>query len=327
MPDSPHVVRCTAPGKVILLGEHAVVYGRAALAASIDRYVEVEVAPARGAARPAPVDGSSSPPQWPVPVEALRRAAELTGVNPAEIDAAARATMPSGAGLGSSAALSVALVRALAAFAGQSPADAVVCSRAFEIEKIFHGFPSGIDNTVVTYGGLLAFKHGTTPRPVVASRPLPLVIAVGRVPRETQKTVRRLRQRWEAHPERYEPLFDEIDGLVRGAEAALGTGDLQQLGRLMNANHGVLQQMGISTVELDQMVTLACASGAVGAKLTGGGGGGAVICLCAADRQRLVHVFSQAGWEAFATDIAGQEHGLNAGDDTGRFEQRDHARG
>ena len=326
MPDSLHVVRSAAPGKVILLGEHVVVYGRAAIAASIDRYVEVEIAPAGTAAHLVSVVDNAPATRWPVPIEAVRCAAELTGVNPVGIEVAARATLPSGVGLGSSAALSVALVRALATFAGQSLTDAAVCARAFEIEKLFHGFPSGIDNTVVTYGGLLAFKHGTAPRPVIAPQPLPLVIGVGRAPRETQKTVRGLRQRWEANPERYEPLFDAIDGLVRGAESAVSTGDLPHLGRLMSANHGLLQRMGISTDELDQMVTLACASGALGAKLTGGGGGGAIICLCDGDRQQLVHAVIRAGWEAFATDIAGQEHRLNAGDDTGRFEQRTQAR-
>jgi len=327
MRDLPQVVRCAAPGKVILLGEHVVVYGRAALAASIDRCVEVEIAPSGCVPQPDWFDGRTSPPQWPVPPEALRRAAELTGVDPAEIAAMARATMPSAAGLGSSAALSVALVRALATLAGQSLTDAAVCSRAFEIEKIFHGFPSGIDNTVVTYGGLLAFKHGTAPRPVVLRQPLPLVIGVGRAPRATQRTVRGLRQRWEANPERYEPLFDEVDGLVRGAETAIGTGDLRSLGRLMSANHDLLKRIGISTEELDQMVALACTGGALGAKLTGGGGGGAVIALCDGDREPLVNAFVNAGWDAFATDITGQEHGLNAGDDAGRFEQRDHACG
>jgi hydroxymethylglutaryl-CoA reductase len=251
----------------------------------------------------------------------------LTGVDPAGIAATARATMPSAAGLGSSAALSVALIRALATLDGPSLPDAVVCSRAFEIEKIFHGFPSGIDNTVVTYGGLLAFKHGAAPRSVRLPQSLPVVIGVGRAPRETQKTVRELRQRWEANPERYEPLFDEIDSLVRDAEAAIGAADLPSLGRLLSTNHGVLRRMGISTEELDQMTALACAGGALGAKLTGGGGGGAVIALCDGDRNRLVNDFIRAGWNAFATDITGREHGLYAGDDAGRFEQRQHACG
>jgi hydroxymethylglutaryl-CoA reductase len=309
------VVCSAAPGKVILLGEHAVVYGRTALAASIDRFVEVTIAP-----------GASShlmAARHAVPLPALERAAELTGLDPAGIAAAAAADLPAGVGLGSSAALSVALIRALAKFAGRSLSDAVVCARAFEIEKIFHGFPSGIDNTVVTYGGLIAFRCDGSVRPLAAARPIPLVIAIGRAPRETQQAVRGLRQRWESSPALYEPLFDEIDRLASQAERAITAGDFFTLGLLMNANHRLLQCLGVSTGELDEMVALARDSGVSGAKLTGGGGGGAVICLCTADRERLVESFTRAGWRAFATDIA--QRGGDGAEDAGRFEQRNSA--
>ena len=309
------VVCSAAPGKVILLGEHAVVYGRTALAASIDRFVEVSIAPAASAqlmeARQA------------VPLPALERAAELTGLDPASITACAAADLPAGVGLGSSAALSVALIRALARFAGQSLSDAVVCARAFEIEKIFHGFPSGIDNTVATYGGLIAFRRGDTVKPLATARTIPLVIALGRAPRETQQAVRGLRERWESSPALYEQLFDEIDCRVNEAQHAIAAGDLPMLGALMNANHRLLQRLGISTEELDELVALARDAGALGAKLTGGGGGGAVICLCDADRERLVERFTRAGWRAFATDIA--QRGGDGADDAGRFEQRSFA--
>jgi hydroxymethylglutaryl-CoA reductase len=309
------VVRSAAPGKVILLGEHAVVYGRTALAASIDRFVEVSIAPA--ASTRLKEAGHA------VPLPALERAAELAGLDPASVTASAAADFPPGVGLGSSAALSVALIRALAMFAGQSVSDAVVCARAFEIEKIFHGFPSGIDNTIATFGGLIAFRRGDTVKPLAPARSIPLVIALGRAPRETQKTVRGLRQRWEISPALYEPLFDEIDRLVNEAQNAITTGDLPVLGALMNANHRLLQRLGISTEELDEMVALARDSGSLGAKLTGGGGGGAVICLCDTDRERLVEPFTRAGWRAFATDVA--RRGGNGADDAGCFEQRSFA--
>jgi mevalonate kinase len=305
------VVRSAAPGKVILLGEHAVVYGRTALAASIDRFVEVSIAPAASA--------HLQEAGHAVPPAALERAAALTGLDPASITASAAADLPAGVGLGSSAALSVALVRALAKFAGQSPSDAVVCSRAFEIEKIFHGFPSGIDNTVATYGGLIAFRRDDTIKPLAAARPIRLVIALGRAPRETQQTVRGLRERWGSNPALYEPVFDEINGLVNEAQRAIATGDLPRLGALMNANHRLLQRLGVSTEELDEMVALARDGGALGAKLTGGGGGGAVICLCDADRERLVQRLMGAGWRALATEIT--PRGFDGANDASRFEQ------
>lgn len=309
----PSIARSAAPGKVILLGEHAVVYGRAALAATIDRYVEVTVTP-RSAALP------STPPRLH---EALGRAAELTGIEPFGLNASVRADLPVSVGLGSSAALSVALIRALAKCAGQSLADDVVCTRAFEIEKIFHGFPSGIDNTVVTYGGLIAFRRDVSVTRLSTPRPLPLVIAIGRVPRETQTAVRALRDKWSADCATYEPVFDQIDALVAQAEDAIAAGVLPVLGALMNANHRLLQRLGISTDELDAMVGLARNAGALGAKLTGGGGGGAVICLCDNDRDRLVQQFTHAGWRAFAADIA--ERGSDGAADARGFEQRNSA--
>jgi len=312
------VVCSAAPGKVILLGEHAVVYGRTALAASIDRYVEVVVTGVGRASQHNTVGARHA-----VPLLALERAAELTGLDPASITVTVAADLPAGVGLGSSAALSVALIRALAKFAGQPRSDALVCARAFEIEKIFHGFPSGIDNTVVTYGGLIAFRREDFVKPLATARPVPLVIALGRAPRETQKAVRGLRDRWERSPALYEPLFDEIDRLVNEAARAIAAGDLPTLGVLMNANHRLLQRLAVSTGELDEMVALARDSGASGAKLTGGGGGGAVICLCDADRERLVQSFTRAGWRAFAADIA--QRGIDGADGAGRFEQHNSA--
>jgi len=357
---SHHTAHGSAPGKIILLGEHAVVYGRTALAAAIERRVEVRIVPSVGPARFAPTaiapsSGSESPPlkkggkggfsesrlnkspsvplfqrgksTAPSPTNdarllpALARAAELVGIKPLDFVVTIQTDLPIGVGLGSSAALSVALVRALSRFAGRAFDDTTVCAHAYELEKLFHGFPSGIDNTVATFGGLVAFTRGRTPRALATARPIPLVVALGRAPRQTQTTVRALRARWEAEPDRYEGWFDDIDFLVDDAERVMASSDPHALGGLMNANHGLLQRLGVSTDELDQMVALARAHGALGAKLTGGGGGGAVICLCEDDRERLVQAFARAGWRAFATDIGGQR-GTDAASDADELERR-----
>lgn len=343
----------TAPGKVILLGEHAVVYGRTALAAAIDRQVTVRISRADvptagelGATLRAP-QGERDRSQFefqmtpqpfvlrfsqhvprPLPADvdprlaaAFACAAHVIELPPKGLVATISTDLPLAMGLGSSAALSVALVRALARFAHRELDDAAVCAGAFEIEKIFHGYPSGIDNTVATYGGLIAFTRGAAARPLPARRSLPLVIALGRAPRRTQQTVTALRRRWETSPEACEALFDEIAALVTAAQQAIAAGDLRALGTAMNANHAVLRRLEISTDELEQMVDLARAHGATGAKLTGGGGGGAVICLCDDGRADLVDAFARAGWQAFAADIAATQRGAHAGDSTGYVEQ------
>lgn len=317
----------TAPGKVILLGEHAVVYGRTALAAAIDRSVDVTITPGPPASPALFVLEAGA--QHAAPLQALARAAELVGVPPYDFRARITSNLPIGVGLGSSAALSVATVRALARFVAQPLDDTEVCAHAFEIEKLFHGFPSGIDNTVATVGGLIAFTRGAAPRPLAVRplavrRPIPLVVALGRTPRRTQQAVTALRERWTAQQDHYEALFDEIGHLVAEAAAALPSADFGKLGALMNLNQGLLRRLGVSTDELDHLVSLAGAHGALGAKLTGGGGGGAVICLCEDGRDQLVHAFERDGWCAFATDIGGQR-GAHASD-TDDMERRAVAR-
>ncbi|MBI1818297.1 MAG: mevalonate kinase [Deltaproteobacteria bacterium] len=291
--------RASAPGKVILLGEHAVVYGRSAIAAAITPRVVVTLIPSIG---PAHFENEDDPRLAP----ALARALQMTGGADDGFTVRVESNLPRAAGLGSSAALSVALIRALAARIERPIAITQLSALAFEIETIFHGTPSGIDNCVVAYGGLIAFRRrGDIPEVWLlrAARPLPLVVALGRAPRETRRAVAALRTRWHAAPQSYESLFDEIDWLVTDAEQAIGRGDLIELGTLMNTNHGLLHALEVSTNELEQMVALARAHGALGAKLTGGGGGGAVICLCPDGREQLVRAFAKAGWRAFSTDI------------------------
>lgn len=324
-----------APGKVILLGEHAVVYGRTAIAAAIDRQVRVSVVPqavsprvvcGEGSARVeapfalnlfAPKESEPSP-QATRLEQATLRAAAILGIEAHDLRIEIASDLPTAVGLGSSAALSVALVRALAGFSSQVLEASAICAAAFELERLFHGFPSGIDNTVATYGGLVAFTRNQTPRHLDCPQPLPLVIAIGRAPRETQAAVRALRQRREADPQAYEGWFDEIADLVSGAEDALANADWRRLGGLFNRNHTLLQQLAVSTSELDAMVDLAQRNGAHGAKLTGGGGGGAVICVHDGDRTPLLAAFRNAGWQAFATDIHPPDRGDHA-----RPERRD----
>jgi hydroxymethylglutaryl-CoA reductase len=298
-------------GKVILLGEHAVVYGRTAVAAAIDRQVSVRLRPRPGSARVAlPEDaprpllslpgGIESDPRL---VRALARAAELFRVPLDDLEIEISSDLPPRVGLGSSAALSVSLVRALATWTGSSLEDDAVCAHSFDVERIFHGFPSGIDNTVATYGGLVAFRRGHETRRITAPRPLPLVIALSLAARDTGTVVSSLRQRWTAAPDRYEALFDIIDHIAASGERAISAGDVETLGSLMFHNHAVLRRLGVSTGELDELVELARRNGALGAKLTGGGGGGAVICLCERGRSELIAAFSKGGWTAFPADV------------------------
>lgn len=280
-------------GKIILLGEHAVVHGRPALAAGLSQAVQVRLAEAETGARriPAGADGRLG--------DALRRAAGLAGL-PDELGLAMQleGDLPVAVGLGSSAALSVALVRALAAGSGEVLEDSQVAKRANAIEAIFHGRPSGIDVTTAALGGVLRFAMG----PPLEHRALDLgceleflLIDTG-TEHSTASTVGSLAERAAASPAVHAPLFDAIGSLVEYAEGCLIRGEVVGLGQAMTMNHGLLRTLGVSTEELDAAVAAALACGAAGAKLTGGGGGGVVLALARPQDEGLAGALADRGY-------------------------------
>src|SRR5262249_88274 len=141
---------------------------------------------------------------------------------------------------------------------------------AFECEKAAHGTPSGVDNTVATYGQMLLYSNKATPRfkPVATKAPLPLVIGISGKESLTANNVAQVRAAWQRQPARYEALFDQIDRLALAGVDALAAGDLVELGELMNLNHGVLNALQLSTPELEEMIHVARRAGAAGANLT-----------------------------------------------------------
>lgn len=309
-----------APGKVILLGEHSVVYGRPAIAGSIDRYVSVRVTavgthPAGGGVHlraAAHADARLH--------QALETAVAGFGLRTEDLDVTAVTDLPISVGLGSSAALSVALIRALAAAKAQFLPTSELCARAFELEKIFHGTPSGIDSTVTAMEGLIEFSTQSAARRIMPRRAIPLVVALGRVPRATAEVVTRVRARHAAEGSACEAIFDEIGALASAAPPLIKEWNLPALGELMNRNQTLLQKLEVSTPELDSMVDLARSAGVLGVKLTGGGGGGAVICLRDQDPESLINVFERNGWTAFVAAVGAQED-HDADDDFGSIEE------
>jgi mevalonate kinase len=187
--------------------------------------------------------------------------------------------IPIASGLGSGAALNAALVRAIYAQIGVTPEPAQVSNLVYLGEQIYHGTPSGIDNTVVAYGQPVWFIKDTSPTVFSPARPFTLVIADSGVASPTHETVAGVRRHREADPERYERWFDAIGELVWEARRTLEEGRSEALGPIFDRNHALLQQIGVSTPQLDQLVAVARDAGALGAKLSGGGGGGNIIAL------------------------------------------------
>jgi mevalonate kinase len=280
-----NVVTATAPGKAILFGEHAVVYGRPAIAVPIfDVEALAEVRSGDGAFQIQAVDLGCSFLLEQAPSDDPLAAAVLVTLDHLDRDPpnavlSIHSSIPIASGLGSGAAVSVAIIRSLARFLGSELQDGIVSELAYEIEKIHHGTPSGIDNTVVAFRRPVYYRRGfPTETPSIAT-PFRLLIADSGRPSPTKATVADVRAAWQRCPEHFERLFDQIGQLVDAAKAAIEAGNTEALGPLMSRNQAYLEELGVSSTDLGRLIDAALAAGAAGAKLSGGGRGGNLIAL------------------------------------------------
>lgn len=286
------MITSSAPGKIILFGEHAVVYGRPALAVPVTQVQATATVSASthiGVRIEAPDIALSSAlsnlsPDHPLAAAINRVFSALDISHPPDCTIHIQSTIPVASGLGSGAAVSVAILRALSTFLGAPLSDELVNSLAYEVEKVHHGTPSGIDNSVVTYARPVFFIKGLPIRTFRVGAAFMLVIGDTGLPAPTKESVTAVRKLWEAEPARWEKVFDLVGGIVRDARRAIEGGDTNKLGALMDANHALLQELTVSSPELDLLVETARRSGALGAKLSGGGRGGNMIALASPEK-------------------------------------------
>lgn len=280
-----------APGKVILFGEHAVVYGRPAIAVPVTQ-VGAQVSVERGVGGggvliqakdlglshtmgESPVDEALEP-----VVSLVESSLEYLGVRfPPPLVITITSTIPIARGLGSGAAVSIALVRGLSEHFGRELGPEEVSALVYEAEKFHHGTPSGIDNTVISYGRPIHFVRGQPPQILKVGKPFLLAIGDSGVESPTRVVVEEVRRRWEREPSKCEPLFDQIGRVAERAKKEMEGGNLERLGSLMDENQALLQELGVSSPQLDGLVKAAREAGALGAKLSGAGRGGSVIAL------------------------------------------------
>ena len=280
--------QATAPGKVILVGEHAVVYGRPAIAAPVWQAVAtatvVPGAPGSGCHISAPDVGLSlrladAGDDEPLAVVTRLALARVGRDCAPDWQITLHSDIPIASGMGSGAALSTALVRSIMLAAGHAAEPAAVSELVYESERFYHGTPSGIDNTVVAYGMPIWFVKGQPPEPFTPARPILLAIADSGIRSPTKETVGDVRRAWSADPARFEGIFDEIGRTVLAARRALEAGEPRALGRIMDANQALLEMLDVSSPALATLIAAARQAGALGAKLSGGGRGGNIIAL------------------------------------------------
>ncbi len=295
-------------GKVILLGEHAVVYGSHAIAAPIRLGIRARV-----------LEGGNGIriliPRWgvesrlfdgPEARHSMYRALEemIRGAKLSDRDFAVEVSpeLPRSMGLGGSAALAVAVARALNRHFKLGLDHDAINRMAFASEQVVHGTPSGIDNTVSTYGRFILYRK---PRMTELHVPdaIPIVIGLTGISGPTLEMVRRVREARDRAPALYDEIFSGIDRLALQARTCVEEMKLKELGHLMNITHGLLNSLQVSCWELEELVQIARKHGAYGAKLTGSGGGGAMIALAPENADGIAVAMKEAGYQSIITEI------------------------
>lgn len=289
-------MKASAPGKIILFGEHAVVYARPALAVPVTQvHADVEVSDSSrlGIWIEAPdvnvlAELNTLPSDHPI-ASVIHNFLFLSRVSLfPNLEVKIASTIPVASGLGSGAAVTVALVRALSLHLNHSMTDEEVNAFAYEIEKLHHGTPSGIDNTVVTYARPVYFVKGQPIETFKVGQPFTIVIGDTGISAPTKESVADVRHLWINDKARWESVFDKIGEISFTARRAIEAGKSEMLGELMNENHSLLQKLTVSSPELDRLVETARRTGALGAKMSGGGRGGNMIALVQPDMAESV---------------------------------------
>ncbi|HEW93416.1 mevalonate kinase [Candidatus Geothermarchaeota archaeon] len=323
-------VVASAPGKITLYGEHAVVYGKPAIVASIDKRVYVRcrlrsdksiTIRALNLQVPGIIltynkDGEvilkTDYGRVLSAVSYIREAINLTSRYLNEFkgaDLTIESNMPVGAGLGTSAAVSVATIAAYSKALGHDLDLHNIAKLAWNTEKNIQGIASPMDTSISTFGGIVYLTYdgvNFSIDPLHIDVEFNIVIGYVKRQYKTKEMVEKVKSYLQRHPDLVKPIIDLIGDLVNDAKKALIKGDLEYAGELMNINHGLLDALGVSSKELNDLVYAARAFGAYGSKLSGAGGGGSMIALTDSERvQQIITAIRILNGLPIGTEIGG----------------------
>ena len=302
-------------GKVILFNEHFVVHGVPGIVSAIDSTAYAEARKAgegmtlRDKRKGAKGYTEQKKTQQQDSIDRMFKAMGLR-MEKVALEILVKGNLPGFSGIGASAASSVAIARAIAEELKLNLPDCKINDIAYEAEKAYAGTPSGIDNTAATYGGLIWFKKALGGGPNTIERlsikkPVEIVIGNTGIVADTKAMVAGVTARKKENPEKYDRLCKQAEELAFEARRALEGFDLTKVGELMNQNHLQLNEIEVSCKELNYLVGLARAKGAIGAKLTGGGGGGCMVALTPgrALQEKVAATIENEGFKVLKTKI------------------------
>ncbi|MEN4007194.1 MAG: mevalonate kinase [Methanobacteriaceae archaeon] len=305
-------VTASAPGKAILFGEHAVVYGKPAIAMALNKRAQVKVTERldnkiQVNIRDLGIKGyinlgentvtSNSPKKGILKyvLNSVKSVHQGSG-----LDICIDVNVPIGGGLGSSAAVTVALIAAVSKFNNIDLKKKEIARLAHKVELEVQNYASPLDTSISTYGGLIYLKNAKKIISLDINHNIPLVIGSTNQRGDTGKLIEAVKIRKESYPEIINPVIDSIESLTIEAKEAILNNDKKRIGELMNINHGLLDALGVNTLELSNMVYTARVAGASGSKITGAGGGGSIISFCPGTERAVLKKIENA----FKADIS-----------------------
>lgn len=301
-------------GKVILFNEHFVVYGLPAIASAIGAKTTALIEKRHGSGvelidnRPETKGYKAEKAgQQKESLDRMLKFMNIDTTNQA-FTVTLSGDLIAASGVGASAASCAAIARAFSEELRLNYSDERINEVAFEGEKGYHGTPSGIDNTAATFGGMIWYKRQADTQVmerIKLKRPVEIVMGNTGIVSDTSKVVGGVKQRKEREPEKYAGYFKAAEGIVSVARGQLEAFQLEQVGNSMDQNHQLLQQIGVSSDDLDMLVDLARNNGAFGAKMTGTGQGGYMVALTPGKelQERVANAIEKKGFQALITTI------------------------
>lgn len=282
-------IKASAPGKIILFGEHVVVYKRPAIALAINKTVDTILRPR-----------DDNKIVIVVPSINLNHVLEITDGKidysrkklsvldyiyevfsqfniQQGFDLIININLPLGAGLGSSAAVTVSTIAVIAKFTNVDLSKKEIAKMAHNIEINVQKVASPIDTALSTYGGFIYLDTDSNVNKITTDINLELIVAYTQKRGNTGLLVDSVKKEYEKYPQILENIFNTVEILTNQAKSALENQDKTLIGDLMNINQGLLDSIGVNTIELSDMIYVARNEGAYGAKLTGSGGGGSIV--------------------------------------------------
>ena len=290
-------ITCSSPSKIILFGEHSVVYGYPAIVAAISRRSFCQIEPRIDnnvkinlldfnsqktysllELNQEFVEKESNYSSIVTIIQEIFKNKDISFSQKSGFSVKIKSDIPIAAGLGSSASIHVSLVNALNNYFGLNLSKIEISDVAFTGEKDVHGNPSGIDNTIASFGGLLYYQNRQF-TPFSIKHPITLIVTNTKIPRNTGDMVSNVRKLYEKEKDNVEKMFQTIDKIVIKGKEMLESSNINELGNLMNQNQEILEKIGVSNDKINELVEIALKNGAIGSKLTGAGGGGCIISL------------------------------------------------